>query len=195
MGRVASVLCSLMIVTLVTPAAAELYRWTDADGVLHYTSDLDSIPQAHRPGVHEIGSPRPRQAPTVETSRDGDAGRMWFSGGAPIVAAVVINGVWLRLIVDTGAGRTLISSAAVARSGLSADGGRPVRILGVTGSALGRELEVAQMEVAGARVGPVRVVVHDTPGEGADGLLGRDVLDYFTLTVDTTAGRAMLTPR
>jgi hypothetical protein len=28
-----------------------------------------------------------------------------------------------------------------------------------------------------------------------DGLLGRDVLDAFTLTVDTVAGRATLTPR
>jgi hypothetical protein len=28
-----------------------------------------------------------------------------------------------------------------------------------------------------------------------DGLLGRDVLDVFTLNVDTASGRATLTPR
>jgi hypothetical protein len=28
-----------------------------------------------------------------------------------------------------------------------------------------------------------------------DGLLGRDVLDAFTLSVDTASGRATLTPR
>jgi hypothetical protein len=39
------------------------------------------------------------------------------------------------------------------------------------------------------------VVVLEAPVGGADGLLGRDVLDFFTLTVDSTAGRAILTPR
>ena len=31
--------------------------------------------------------------------------------------------------------------------------------------------------------------------DGLDGLLGRDVLDFFTLTVDSSAGRATLIPR
>jgi hypothetical protein len=57
------------------------------------------------------------------------------------------------------------------------------------------ELVVPRLEVAGARVGPLRVIVIDTPADSLDGLLGRDVLDYFTLTVDGTAGRATLTPR
>jgi predicted aspartyl protease len=101
----------------------------------------------------------------------------------------------LRLMVDTGADRTVISPAAAARTGLGADTERQVRVLGVTGSALAGELMVAQMEVAGARVGPLRVLVLDTPADALDGLLGRDVLDYFTLTVDGIAGRATLTPR
>jgi hypothetical protein len=39
------------------------------------------------------------------------------------------------------------------------------------------------------------VIVLDTPTEQLDGLLGRDVLDSFTLTVDSAAGRATLVPR
>jgi hypothetical protein len=37
--------------------------------------------------------------------------------------------------------------------------------------------------------------VLDTPADSLDGLLGRDVLDFFTLTVDSGAGRATLIPR
>ena len=177
------------------PAAAELYQWTDASGVRHYTSDPGSIPEAYRAGARDIGSPRPREAPPAGTRRDADSGVMRFAGGAPIVAAVEINGAALRLIVDTGADRTMISPAAAARTGLSVAGGRPVQILGVTGSAVGSELLVPQMDVAGTRVGPLPVVVHDAPVGGTDGLLGRDVLDFFTLTVDSTAGRAILKPR
>jgi len=190
-----TLLVALALAAPATPAVAELYQWTDASGVRHYTSDLDAIPEAYRPSVQDIGSPRPREAPPVETRHDADRGVMPFGGGAPIVAAVEINGVALRLIVDTGAERTMISPAAVARAGLSAAGGRPVQILGVTGSAVGSELVVPQMDVAGTQVGPLRVVVHDVPAGGADGLLGRDVLDFFTLTVDSTAGRAILKPR
>ncbi len=186
---------ALALAALATPAVAELYQWTDASGVRYYTSDPGSIPEAYRPSVRDIGSPRPREAPPVETRRDADSGVMPFGAGAPIVAAVEINGAALRLIVDTGAERTMISPAAVARAGLSAAGGRPVQIRGVTGSAVGSELVVPQMDVAGARVGPLHVIVHDAGAGGADGLLGRDVIDFFTLTVDGTAGRAILKPR
>jgi hypothetical protein len=193
--RIAVALSLLAMMTCVAPASADLYQWTDGDGVRHYTSELESIPEAYRPGARDIGSPRIREAPAAETRRESDAGVMRFRSGAPVVAAVLINGVGLRLMVDTGADRTVISPAAVARTGLGIEGGRPVRIVGVAGSAMASELVVTQMEVAGARVGPLRVVVLDTPADSLDGLLGRDVLDYFTLTVDSTAGRATLIPR
>lgn len=193
-GRLASVLVLLALTAFAVPASADLYQWTDGDGVRHYTSDPDSIPEEYRPGARDLGSPRVRDTQAGQPRPDPDRGTMRFGSGAPIVAAVAINGVGLRLMVDTGADRTVISPAAAARSGLETEG-RQVRVLGVTGSTMAGELLVQQMEVAGARVGPLRVLVLDTPAESLDGLLGRDVLDYFTLTVDGTAGRATLIPR
>jgi predicted aspartyl protease len=187
---------SLLAATaLVTPAAADLFQWTDGDGVRHYTSDLATIPEAYREAARDIGSPRMRETPAAEPRREVESGLRRFRSGAPVVAPVLINGVALRLMVDTGADRTVISPTAAARTGLAVDTGRAVRIVGVAGSAMASEMPVAQMEVAGARVGPLRLIVLDTPSESLDGLLGRDVLDYFTLTVDSSAGRATLTPR
>ena len=188
-------LVALALMAWVTPAVAELYQWTDASGVRYYTSDLATIPEAYRPGARDVGSPRPRDAVPLETRGDADVGVMPFEAGRPIVAGVEINGAALRLIVDTGAERTMLSPAAVARAGLSVEGAQPVRIVSVTGTAIGSELVVPRMDVAGARVGPLRVIVHDARVRDADGLLGRDVLDFFTLTVDSTAGRAILKPR
>ena len=195
MIRIASVLALLATAVLTTPAAAELYQWTDSAGVRHYTGDLETIPEAYREGARDMGSPRVREAPAGDTRRTVDAGVMRFGSGAPVVAPVLINGVALRLMVDTGADRTVISPAAAARTGLAVDAGRSVRILGVAGSATANEMVVTHMDVAGARVGPLRVIVLDTPADSLDGLLGRDVLDFFTLTVDSGAGRATLTPR
>jgi hypothetical protein len=195
MGRRIAAGLLLVWAALIGPAAAELYQWTDGDGVRHYTSDPASIPEPYRAGARDIGSPRARESPAVEPRRDGDASVMRFRGGAPVVVPVTINGVGLRLMVDTGADRTVISPAAAARTGLTVETGSQVKIMGVAGSAMASELPVIQMDVAGARVGPVRVVVLETPTGSLDGLLGRDVLDYFTLTIDGGAGRATLVPR
>jgi hypothetical protein len=83
----------------------------------------------------------------------------------------------------------------VARAGLDAERGRAVQIVGVAGSAAAREVVVPRLDVAGARVGPLSVIVHDVGVAEVDGLLGRDILDRFTLTLDAAAGRAVLRPR
>lgn len=183
-----------LLATLVLPIAADaqLYRWKDAGGVTHYTSDLTSVPPAFRDSAEDVGSPQarpPEPAPSVGSAV------IPFAAGAPILAAAAVNGVPVTLMVDTGAERTLISPQALARTGLTLGGGRPVRIVGVTGGAGAREVVVPRLDLAGTQVGPVAVIVHDGSFGGADGLLGRDVLDAFTLTVDSAAGQAILRPR
>jgi predicted aspartyl protease len=110
-----------------------------------------------------------------------------------MIVDAFLNGVALRLIVDTGADRTVISEAALARAGVEAAGPQ-ARILGVTGSTMASLVTVPRLDVAGARLGPLSVLAHTIPA-GADGLLGRDVLDAFTLTVDAATNRATLVPR
>jgi hypothetical protein len=177
------------IVTLVSPAGAELYRWTDAAGTVHYTSDLATIPPAYRDGARDIGAPTP--GPLSPAA----AGIVIPYTGGPLVVDAFLNGVPLRLLLDTGADRTLISPAAMARAGVDVTGGLPVHIRGVTGEAIAALVSVPRLDVAGTRVGPVAVVVHALPGQSVDGLLGRDVLDAFTITVDAVSQRAILVPR
>ena len=52
-----------------------------------------------------------------------------------------------------------------------------------------------RLDVAGTQIGPLPVIVHTLAGQNIDGLLGRDVLDGFTVTVDAAAKRATLVPR
>jgi hypothetical protein len=180
------------VVMLPTAPAAQLYRWTDAGGVTHYTSDPASIPPPFRARAQEVGAPQarpPEAAPSLGSTV------IPYAAGAPVLAAAAINGVPLRLIVDTGAERTLVSPQALARAGVPLENARPVRIVGVTGAAGAREVSVPRLDVAGTQVGPLPIIVHDGGFPNADGLLGRDVLDAFTLTVDPAAGRAILQPR
>ena len=186
----------VLVLTLAAPATAQLYRWTTDDGVPRYTNDLESIPPAYRESAREIGSPQARPfEPGRPEPPAADPSILPFTAGGPIRARVSVNGVPLTLLLDTGAERTVISPAALARTGLDSSGGRAVNILGVTGSAAAREVTVPLLDVAGARVGPLPVIVHDVGVADIDGLLGRDVLDRFTLTVDAAQGRAILAPR
>jgi predicted aspartyl protease len=158
---------------------------------VYYTTDLATIPPAYRDSARDIGAPTPGplQAPPVPT------GAVIPYSGGPLVVDASLNGVSLRLIVDTGADRTLISPAAIARAGFDPSGGTPVQIRGVTGDAAATLVRVPRIDVAGTQVGPVGVIVHTLSTEGVDGLLGRDVLDAFTVTVDAAARRATLIPR
>ena len=186
-------LVAVLVLATATPAAAALFRWTAADGVTHYTSDLDSIPEAYRAGAVDIGAPAARPVPPAAPIPSGLV--VPFTGGAPVVVEARLNGVLLRLLLDTGAERTVIAPAALARTGVDPALGTPVRISGVTGSAAATLVAVPLLEVAGARVGPLSVIAHAMPSDSLDGLLGRDVLDAFTVTFDAAAGRVTLLPR
>ena len=131
------------------------------------------------------GPPRPLVDQTVVS----------FTPGSPIIVPVALNGVAVRLVVDTGADRTIISTAAASRAGLGVPQGAPVQISGVTGSAQASPVVVPTLDLAGARLGNFTVFVLDSTIPNADGLLGRDVLDAFTLTVDPAQGRASIVPR
>jgi Aspartyl protease/Domain of unknown function (DUF4124) len=182
------------IVTLVaSPASAQLYRWTDAAGTTHYTTDLATIPPPYRDGAQDIGAPTP--GPVLAPPPAAPVGVVVPYSGGPVVIDASLNGVPLRLVLDTGADRTLISPAAMARAGVDVSRGRVVDIQGVTGAAVAILVTVPRLDLAGTRVGPVAVVVHTLPGQSVDGLLGRDVLDAFTLTVDAASQRAILVPR
>jgi Aspartyl protease/Domain of unknown function (DUF4124) len=174
-------------------AHAQLYRWTDAAGTVFYTTDLATIPPAYRDSARDIGAPTP--GPPSAPSPPAETGVSIPYTGGPLVVNASLNGVPLRLIVDTGADRTLISPAAMARAGFDVTQGAAVQIRGVTGDAVATLVSVPRLDLAGTQVGPVAVVVHALAGQGVDGLLGRDVLDAFTVTMDAASQRAILVPR
>jgi len=64
----------------------------------------------------------------------------------------------------------------------------------VTGSSAADPVRVDSVAVGDPVVGPLVLVAHDAGLPQADGLLGRDFLGAFTVTIDARAGCVTLAP-
>ena len=60
----------LLVLALAPPAFAQLYQWTDADGVTRYTNDHESIPPEYREHAREIGSPQARPVELISAATE-----------------------------------------------------------------------------------------------------------------------------
>ena len=184
------------------PASAQIYRWIDAQGDIHYSQGIESVPQRFRQTAVIIGYDRPSSPPDPSAASapgvERGGGQIRFTPGQPIMVTARINdGGPAQLMLDTGAARTVINPAVLTALGVSFEGSQRGTLKGVTGDAEVVAVRVDMVEVSGARYGPLLVISHDTgfgPGRG-DGLLGRDFLDNFTVRIDNTAGIVTLTPR
>jgi hypothetical protein len=193
----------------VTSVSAQIYRWTDERGEVRYSQGIHSIPPQFRGGAVMMSSPSPPAVPApaateppaasgapAGTTPAGGA-RIPFKPGEPIMVSARINGGGnTQLLLDTGAQGTVISPTALAALGISYRNAVRGSIKGVTGNADVLAVRIESIEVEGARFGPLLVVAHDAGlGAGRDGLLGRDFLDNFIVTIDSANRVVTLTPK
>jgi len=182
-----------------TPAWAEMYRWTDDQGSVHYTQGLDSVPDRFRPKAQMMVFPE-RPAAPVASSLPGDAAagstRIPFTPGRPIMVSAKVNGgSAASLILDTGASVTVINPRVLAGMGIGSTQAVRGSVKGATGSADVLFVPIQSIEVGSSRSGPLRIAAHDVDLSQGDGLLGRDFLDQFTVNIDSTAGVVTLSPK
>ena len=186
------------------PASAQIYRWTDERGDVRYSQGINSVPPQARGGAVMMSTPS-QPAPSApagsEALTDGGApdgaARIPFTPGRPIMVNARINGGGTtQLILDTGAQATVISPSALAALGVSYRNAARGSIRGVTGETNVLAVRIESVEVEGARFGPLMVISHDAGlGSGTDGLLGRDFLDNFVVTIDSASRFVTLTPK
>jgi predicted aspartyl protease len=193
-------LTALVLTTGIGPAgaAAQIYRWVDEAGVPHYAEGLDSVPERHRAGAAPVGL---RNAPAAAETAAPSVGRggtvIRYSPGQRIMVDVRINGATsARLVLDTGADRTIISPRALSAAGVSL--ARTVatgHLIGVTGTDRLPFVIVDSLEVGDARAGQLPVGAYEIAQAEGDGLLGRDFLDRFHVTIDSARGLVTLSPK
>jgi predicted aspartyl protease len=183
----------ILLSAIILPGLAlgDVYYWVDEKGVQNYTTRLENIPEPYRPSAESLSLPAPPAAPPELQSGSSQKGftRIPFVPGSPILISAKINGAGLvTLILDTGADRTVVSPPVLSKLGVSNEGGYRGLIKGVTGMSYADAVWVTSIEVGEAKAGPFLVIVHDAGLKGADGLLGRDFLANFNVTIDPKEG-------
>ncbi len=200
---VAATTVSALVLCLAPATPAQVYRWTDEQGRVNYSQGLDSVPERFRSGAQFVNSPAvpPAAAPLAPPGRATGAAvaggaQIRFSPGQAIMVNARINDSGsVRLLLDTGASVTTINPRLLSQLGVSSRDAVRGSIRGVTGSADTLFVMVSSIDINGAKAGPIRVVAHDVELGQADGLLGRDFLDRFQVSIDNQAGIVTLTPR
>lgn len=183
-------------------ASAQMFKWIDERGNSHYTEGLDTIPERFRATAVPLGLRNKPAEPAATTAREtsptaSGGATIRYTPGRPIMVDVRINGSSsARLLLDTGADRTLISPRALTAAGVGLT--RPVatgQMAGVTGTDQVQYVVVDSLQIGEARVARMPVAAYEMPQAQGDGLLGRDFLDRFVLNIDSARGVVTLAPK
>jgi hypothetical protein len=187
----------LISLFLAPPTFADIYYWIDDQGTQYYTTRLESIPEPYRSEAIPLSLPTSPPVPPEITPRPLQKGptRIPFTLGAPVLVSAKINGGGpITLILDTGADRTMVAPSGLSRLGISFENALRGVVRGVTGASYAEAVWVNSVEVGEARVGPLLIIVHEADLQGVDGLLGRDFLANFNVTIDSKEKVVTLSP-
>ena len=182
-------------------SSGKLYKWIDDDGKIHFTDEISNIPAEYldqvEAGSRQRTSGTPSQPTPAPSSESTPADERFISSlyavGNRMFVDVVLNGrVKAKLLVDTGAEVTMISSELAKRLSLNPNNTWFTRIGGIGGSALAFLSKVRSIAVGDATVSDVDVFVYDT---GMDGILGMTFLGEFEFNINVAEKKLILAER
>jgi clan AA aspartic protease (TIGR02281 family) len=191
-----------IVLWLLTPYAhGTVYKWTDQNGKVHFTDNLWAIPSEYRhQAVERRGATPPSQRPfdmpesplAPLSSGDAPADKHYTvplrrAGSVLLVDVMMDNFLKSRLLVDTGATFTVISTSMARQLALNLDNAAVIPLQSVSGIFLAPLTKVKSITVGEATAHDVEVVVHDIAQGSTGGLLGMSFLDNFQVTINTTS--------
>jgi clan AA aspartic protease (TIGR02281 family) len=204
--------CLAAVVLAAVPASAEIYRWTDDDGRVHFTQDLSQVParyrsQAEQGAKQDAGgarvqtysrgadadAPEPARAAPDEGAqgeKGGQSGQVWRipvqrAGTGMVVAVRINNAVTAPFLIDTGASDVLLPQAVASRLGLELDHSRTKRYATANGVVEQPVVMLHSVSLGGATAENVPASVSPDMDLG---LLGLSFFNHFTYNIDTAAG-------
>jgi len=205
-------LSALMIcILLISPCYAEMYKWVDEKGRIHFSDDLSRVPEKYRSGSEIRKIPQEGKETTISESQEKPRAG---SGITPTTSLEGLQGyevnllrrheLWLTevilngkmkyfFIVDTGASFTLISRQIANELGIPINDETPfIRISSVSDVVLTPLVTLRSVQVGNALLENVDALVYTMPHYS--GLLGNSFLNKFKVVIDSLHAKMTLFP-
>jgi clan AA aspartic protease (TIGR02281 family) len=195
----------VLLLVLPSWSTAEIYRWTDVEGRVHFTQDLSQVPAAHRSAAEQgAAAPRTDRLQIYSTSpaadratvrarsrgpRFGEMLRIPFErrGDVMVVEVTLNDRVSAPFLVDTGASDVSIPAALADRLGIQIGPDTPYRRYTTANGVIAKPVITLDSVQAGeARLEQVRASVSSTMDVG---LLGGAFFNNFTFQIDPAANQ------
>jgi clan AA aspartic protease (TIGR02281 family) len=193
----------MITVIFAAPSYAEMYKWVDEKGAMHFTDDLSSIPEKYRQDAEtrkppeESSTPqpqgKPKPPPSAKVSEPEGFTVDLLRKHELLLAEVILNGRMKQyFIVDTGASFTLINKPIARELGITVDETTPfIPIFTASSLILTPLVTLSSIRVGEAEVENVDVLIYNMPSESA-GLLGNSFLNKFKVMLDSANGKMTL---
>lgn len=172
--------------------AAEIFRWLDEKGVVHFTDNLHNIPEKFRANVTKI---KARETPMSQEalkpiSYDKASVPIQKRGTVVIVPVTINEKAAGKYVVDTGASYTMISQATAKELEIDLEKKLPtIPFQTANGIIQAPLVTLSLIDVGGLQVKDLTAAVHDVfPDPGISGLLGLNFLSNFRMDIDTQNG-------
>jgi clan AA aspartic protease (TIGR02281 family) len=199
-----AILLAVGSLQLAVAASADIYRWTDADGTIHFTEDLSQVPRQHRAdatrkapadarGSVQTYSPPAHLAPTNQPGSRGPIQIPFERRGTLMwVEATVNDRARVPFLIDTGASGVSLPSEVITQLGIPIRSDTP-RVTVGTANGFTRVpvVQIDSIQLGGARVEGLDATVNPTMGVG---LLGGSFFNNYRYSVDSAASVITLVP-
>lgn len=176
-------------------ARADIYRWTDGQGQVHFTQDLSQVPASQRPAATRSAEEPPpsRLQRYSKPASSRTAGRRQGivhiryqkRHGAMLVMVRLNDRVTAPFVVDTGASDVTIPAAIARQAGIYVGPNTPTALYQTANGVVSFPVvQLDSVQVGEARVEGVRASISDNMEVG---LLGGSFFNNFTFQIDPGA--------
>ncbi len=210
--RLAGLLFTLFVsLCFAAPTTAEIYKWTDESGKMHFTQDLSRVPghqrtaaearakqpkgrdriQTYRPPLPAKRAPRAARRATLSNSKPGRSHKIRVDkAGLSMRVKVRLNDrVSAWFIIDTGASLVALPRHVAEELDLNLEGARTARFSTANGVIESSLVTLDRVQLGTASARNVQASVLDGMREG---LLGLSFFNHFTYNVDAQKGLVTL---
>jgi clan AA aspartic protease (TIGR02281 family) len=162
-------------------AVADIYRWTDELGAVHFSDTPDR--SAHNLKKVNDGHINVIKNPEINIARLNQQVPFKEVNGNMVVRGSV-NGTPMNFIVDTGASLVVIPPTVAKSAGIETSGVPQVRLETANGRVQAPAVQIGRLDVASFSLKQVRAAVVRVSPDAYTGLLGMSFLSHYRMQVD-----------